>query len=155
LRMSSADRHDADSIPGHDHPGQCQRRCIGRCVLPRGRRGEVGRLHQDVRAAIDQIAQTTLRKVVGQHTLDQTCNLHSLVEISVDQNTTVDVPDPLMRTIGTRFLPCPRNGRHEPGAHSHRQADSGCGSKRSARTEVGHGGALLRPRSARSGALRL
>src|SRR6266478_1209876 len=27
---------------------------------------------EDVRAAIDQIAQTTLRKVVGQHSLDQT-----------------------------------------------------------------------------------
>ena len=27
---------------------------------------------ENVRAAIDQIAQTTLRKVVGQHTLDQT-----------------------------------------------------------------------------------
>ncbi len=28
---------------------------------------------ENVRAAIDQIAQTTLRKVVGQHTLDETC----------------------------------------------------------------------------------
>jgi regulator of protease activity HflC (stomatin/prohibitin superfamily) len=27
---------------------------------------------EDVRSAIDQIAQTTLRKVVGQHTLDET-----------------------------------------------------------------------------------
>ncbi len=27
---------------------------------------------ENVRAAINQIAQTTLRKVVGQHTLDQT-----------------------------------------------------------------------------------
>lgn len=26
---------------------------------------------QDVRSAIDQIAQTTVRKVVGQHTLDE------------------------------------------------------------------------------------
>lgn len=38
--------------------------------------------------------------MVGQHTLDQTCNLHSLVEIGVDQNTTVVFPAPLMSTIG-------------------------------------------------------
>jgi regulator of protease activity HflC (stomatin/prohibitin superfamily) len=28
---------------------------------------------ENVQAAINQIAQTTLRKVVGQHTLDETC----------------------------------------------------------------------------------
>src|SRR5919112_1074108 len=77
---------------------------------------------ENVAAAINQIAQTTLRKVVGQHTLDQTLaetdrlgaasdimmahplalqlrNLQSLVEIGVDQNTTVVFPAPLMSTI--------------------------------------------------------
>src|ERR1022692_4502625 len=84
---------------------------------------------ENVRDAIDQIAQTTLRKVVGQHTLDQTLsetdkinldirkigdasdimmahplalqlrNLQSLVEIGVDKNTTVVFPAPLMTTI--------------------------------------------------------
>jgi hypothetical protein len=46
---------------------------------------------ENVRAAIDQIAQTTLRKVVG--------HLQSLVEIGVDKNTTVVFPAPLMTTI--------------------------------------------------------
>jgi uncharacterized membrane protein YqiK len=46
---------------------------------------------ENVRAAIDQIAQTTLRKVVG--------HLQSLVEIGVDKNTKVVFPAPLMTTI--------------------------------------------------------
>src|SRR6266566_2298092 len=70
---------------------------------------------ENVRDAIGQIAQTTLRKVVGQHTLDQILsetdtikahplalqlrNLQSLVEIGVDKNTTVVFPAPLMSTI--------------------------------------------------------
>jgi hypothetical protein len=76
---------------------------------------------ENVAAAINQIAQTTLRKVVGQHTLDQTLAetdtinvaireildgttedwgvVESLVEIGVDQNTTVVFPAPLMSTI--------------------------------------------------------
>jgi SPFH domain / Band 7 family len=76
---------------------------------------------ENVAAAINQIAQTTLRKVVGQHTLDETLaaaalgeasdimmahpvalqlrNLQSLVEIGVDKNTTVVFPAPLMSTI--------------------------------------------------------
>jgi hypothetical protein len=49
---------------------------------------------ENVQVAINQIAQTTLRKVVGQHTLQ------SLVEIGVDKNTTVVFPAPLMSTIG-------------------------------------------------------
>jgi regulator of protease activity HflC (stomatin/prohibitin superfamily) len=89
---------------------------------------------ENVQAAINQIAQTTLRKVVGQHTLDETLsetdriNLSireildvateewgvavtlvelkdiqlsdSLVDLGVDQNTTVVFPAPLMSTIG-------------------------------------------------------
>ena len=37
---------------------------------------------ENVRAAIDQIAQTTLRKVVGQHTLDQTLSAAALGQAS-------------------------------------------------------------------------
>src|SRR6266540_2623560 len=76
---------------------------------------------ENVQAAIGQIAQTTLRKVVGQHTLDQTLaetdtinvNIReildvqteawgvvvTLVELGVDKNTTVVFPAPLMSTI--------------------------------------------------------
>src|ERR1041384_7805506 len=36
---------------------------------------------ENVRAAIDQIAQTTLRKVVGQHTLDQTLSETDRIKI--------------------------------------------------------------------------
>jgi regulator of protease activity HflC (stomatin/prohibitin superfamily) len=44
---------------------------------------------ENVRAAIDQIAQTTLRKVVGQHTLDQT--LSETDQINVDIRKILDV----------------------------------------------------------------
>jgi regulator of protease activity HflC (stomatin/prohibitin superfamily) len=38
---------------------------------------------EDVRAAIDQIAQTTLRKVVGQHTLDQTLSETDTINLDI------------------------------------------------------------------------
>jgi regulator of protease activity HflC (stomatin/prohibitin superfamily) len=44
---------------------------------------------ENVRAAIDQIAQTTLRKVVGQHTLDQT--LSETDQINMDIRKILDV----------------------------------------------------------------
>ena len=44
---------------------------------------------ENVRAAIDQIAQTTLRKVVGQHTLDQT--LSEIDEINLDIRKALEV----------------------------------------------------------------
>jgi regulator of protease activity HflC (stomatin/prohibitin superfamily) len=44
---------------------------------------------EDVRAAIDQIAQTTLRKVVGQHSLDQT--LSETDKINLDIRKILDV----------------------------------------------------------------
>ena len=44
---------------------------------------------ENVRAAIDQIAQTTLRKVVGQHTLDQT--LSETDPINLDIRKTLEV----------------------------------------------------------------
>jgi regulator of protease activity HflC (stomatin/prohibitin superfamily) len=44
---------------------------------------------ENVRAAIDQIAQTTLRKVVGQHTLDQT--LSETDQINLDIREILDV----------------------------------------------------------------
>jgi regulator of protease activity HflC (stomatin/prohibitin superfamily) len=83
---------------------------------------------ENVGAAINQIAQTTLRKVVGQHTLDETLSETDrinidiktildvatedwgvqvrLVELGVDKNRTVVFPVPLMSTIGApgRFL---------------------------------------------------
>jgi regulator of protease activity HflC (stomatin/prohibitin superfamily) len=44
---------------------------------------------ENVYAAIDQIAQTTLRKVVGQHTLDQT--LSETDKINLDIRAILDV----------------------------------------------------------------
>lgn len=38
---------------------------------------------ENVRAAIDQIAQTTLRKVVGQHTLDQTLSETDRINLAI------------------------------------------------------------------------
>ena len=40
---------------------------------------------EDVNAAIDQIAQTTLRKVVGQHTLDQTLSETDKINLDIRQ----------------------------------------------------------------------
>ena len=40
---------------------------------------------ENVRAAIDQIAQTTLRKVVGQHTLDQTLAETDVINLDIRQ----------------------------------------------------------------------
>ncbi len=40
---------------------------------------------ENVRAAIDQIAQTTLRKVVGQHTLDQTLAETDMINLDIRQ----------------------------------------------------------------------
>jgi len=48
---------------------------------------------ENVRAAIDQIAQTTLRKVVGQHTLDQTLAETDTINVDIRKildTTTVD-----------------------------------------------------------------
>lgn len=48
---------------------------------------------ENVRAAIDQIAQTTLRKVVGQHTLDQTLSETDRINLAIREIldvTTVD-----------------------------------------------------------------
>jgi len=44
---------------------------------------------EDVYSAIDQIAQTTLRKVVGQHTLDET--LSETDKINLDIRAILDV----------------------------------------------------------------
>ena len=50
---------------------------------------------ENVQAAIDQIAQTTLRKVVGQHTLDET--LAETDRINVNIREILDVHDRLGR----------------------------------------------------------
>ena len=47
---------------------------------------------ENVRAAIDQIAQTTLRKVVGQHTLDQTLAETDVINLDIRQ--ILDAPRP-------------------------------------------------------------
>jgi regulator of protease activity HflC (stomatin/prohibitin superfamily) len=44
---------------------------------------------EDVRAAIDQIAQTTLRKVVGQHTLDEILAETDRINIDIRENLDV------------------------------------------------------------------
>ena len=69
----AADRHDADPVAGHHHPDNVSIDVAGGRLLPGRRRGEVRRRRSRTsHAAINQIAQTTLRNVVGQHTLDQT-----------------------------------------------------------------------------------
>ena len=48
---------------------------------------------ENVTAAIDQIAQTTLRKVVGQHTLDQTLSETDRINISIREILDVQTAD--------------------------------------------------------------
>ncbi len=67
----AADRDDADPVPGHHHQGQRDRGRLGRRLLPDPGPVKSVIAIENVRAAIDQIAQTTLRRVVGQHHLDE------------------------------------------------------------------------------------
>jgi regulator of protease activity HflC (stomatin/prohibitin superfamily) len=48
---------------------------------------------ENVRAAIDQIAQTTLRKVVGQHSLDQTLSETDQINLDIRQILDVTTTD--------------------------------------------------------------
>jgi regulator of protease activity HflC (stomatin/prohibitin superfamily) len=48
---------------------------------------------ENVRAAIDQIAQTTLRKVVGQHTLDETLSETDRLNVSIREILDVQTAD--------------------------------------------------------------
>jgi regulator of protease activity HflC (stomatin/prohibitin superfamily) len=48
---------------------------------------------ENVRAAIDQIAQTTLRKVVGQHTLDQTLSETDRINLAIREILDVSTVD--------------------------------------------------------------
>src|SRR5660397_124473 len=48
---------------------------------------------ENVRAAIDQIAQTTLRKVVGQHTLDETLSETDRINLDIRQILDVTTAD--------------------------------------------------------------
>ncbi|MHB1596311.1 MAG: slipin family protein [Streptosporangiaceae bacterium] len=48
---------------------------------------------ENVRAAIDQIAQTTLRKVVGQHTLDQTLSETDQINLDIRQILDITTTD--------------------------------------------------------------
>jgi regulator of protease activity HflC (stomatin/prohibitin superfamily) len=48
---------------------------------------------EDVRAAIDQIAQTTLRKVVGQHTLDETLSETDRINLDIREILDVNTVD--------------------------------------------------------------
>jgi len=53
---------------------------------------------ENVRAAIDQIAQTTLRKVVGQHSLDQTLAEWG-VEVTLVELKDIQLPDSMKRAM--------------------------------------------------------
>ena len=83
---------------------------------------------EDVYAAIDQIAQTTLRKVVGQHTLDETLSetdsinsdireildvstLDWGVEVTLVELKDIQLPDSMKRRWPGRPRPSGRSGR--------------------------------------------
>ena len=54
---------------------------------------QVGGRHRERRAAINQIAQTTLRKVVGQHTLDETLAETDRINLSIREILDVATED--------------------------------------------------------------
>jgi hypothetical protein len=106
---------------------------------------------ENVRAAIDQIAQTTLRKVVGQHSLDQTLSETDQINLDIRrigaaaaesaepgrdrrrQEHHRRVPRPAdEHHRGTRRLPRPREGGCGPGASTaQRRARPRAGTRRS------------------------
>jgi regulator of protease activity HflC (stomatin/prohibitin superfamily) len=74
---------------------------------------------ENVRDVIDQIAQTTLRKVVGQHSLDQT--LPETDKINLDICKILDGT-----TVGDRDVPGTRRyAWHRPGPAGRRVAAAG------------------------------
>ena len=85
---------------------------------------------ENVAAAIDQIAQTTLRKVVGQHTLDET--LSETDRINVDIHEILDVATD---RVGRRGHPGGAQGH--PAARQHEAGDGppGRGRAREARED--------------------
>lgn len=83
---------------------------------------------ENVEAAIDQIAQTTLRKVVGQHTLDETLaetdrinvNIREILDVATEdwgvvvtlvELKDIQLPDSMKRAMAARPKP---NGRSGP-----------------------------------------
>jgi hypothetical protein len=85
----AADRDDADPVPGHHHPDNVS---VDVSAVAYFRVVDAVKsvvAIENVYSAIDQIAQTTLRKVVGQHTLDQT--LSETDKINLDIRKILDV----------------------------------------------------------------
>ena len=102
----AAHRHDADPVAGDHHPGQRQRRRLRRRLLPGRRRDPLGGGDRERRRGrINQIAQTTLRAVVGRHTLDETLaetetinqNIREILDVQTEewgmQVTVVELKD--------------------------------------------------------------
>ena len=86
---------------------------------------------ENVDAAIDQIAQTTLRKVVGQHTLDET--LSETDRINLDIREILDVTH---RRLGRRGHPGRAQGH--PAAREHEAGDGPPGRGRAGEAREDH-----------------
>ena len=86
---------------------------------------------ENVNAAIDQIAQTTLRKVVGQHTLDET-----LVGDRPDQPRHPRDPRHHHRRLGRRGHP--RRAQGHPAAGQHEAGDGTAGRGRAGEARQDH-----------------
>ena len=86
---------------------------------------------ENVGAAINQIAQTTLRKVVGQHTLDET--LSETDRINVNIREILDVAD---RRLGRRRHPGRAQGH--PAARQHEAGHGPPGRSRTGEAREDH-----------------
>ena len=85
----ATDRHYADPVTGNYHPGQRQRQRLGGRVFRVVDAVKSVVAIENVYSAIDQFAQTTLRKVVGRRSLDQT--LSETDKINLDIRAILDV----------------------------------------------------------------
>src|SRR5271166_2600561 len=76
---------DADSVPRDHYPRQRQPRYSAVAYFRVVDAVKSVIAIENVNAAIDQIAQTTLRKVVGQHTLDETLSETDIINANIQQ----------------------------------------------------------------------
>ena len=84
-----ADRHDADPVPGDHHArttsaSTCPRSPTTGSTIRSGRSSR----SRTSQSAINQIAQTTLRSVVGRHTLDETLSETDAINQNIARSST-------------------------------------------------------------------
>jgi SPFH domain / Band 7 family len=87
------DRDDADPVAGHHHARQRERRRVAVAYYRVADAVRSVLAIENVAAAINQIAQTTLRAVVGRHTLDETLSETETINRNIREILDVQTED--------------------------------------------------------------